>query len=202
MIAFKTLAVFGLLIASSGISNARPQRSEAERRALDGQDMFDPNPKYTYTYQISNDNAQTYIAKTETRDGDAVQGEYSFVDPLGNLITVKYQADDVNGYTETREVTENFMTIRSKPIVAPAPAPKPVDTNVDLVAQIIRELTPFIKETVSSTLAEPAPLPAPAPILIPAASSPRVSTLDATFGTGGGNNIRVDTPEYQFATDF
>jgi len=199
MMAFKTLAVFGLLIASSGISSARPQRSEAERRALDGQDMFDPNPQYTYTYQISNDKAQTYIAKTETRDGANVQGEYSFVDANGSLITVKYQADDVNGYTETREVTENFLKIRSQPVVAPAPAPAPRPDS-DLVAKIIRELTPFIKETVSSTLAEP--LPAPLPVLRPAASSVRVSSLDSTFGTGDGNNIRVDTPIYQFTTDF
>jgi len=214
--AFKTFAVFGLLIVGSGIGFARPQSSldaEARRRALDGQDMFDPNPRYTYSYQVSNDKEQTYIAQTESRDGDAVNGEYSYVDANGALITVRYQANDQDGYTETREVQEDFIQIRSRPVApAPAPVPAPVPaapSSSDLVARIISQLTPFIRETVSSTLsggqrtqtvAVPARPVAVRPVAVPA---PAASQVEATFGVANsGNNIRVETPTYQFATDF
>jgi len=217
MMAFKITAVFGLLIVGSGIAFARPQGSDAEaqRRALDGQDMFDPNPVYTYNYQVSNEDAQTYIAAKENRDGDAVVGEYSYVDPLGNLITVKYTANDVDGYTETREVQENFITIRAKPVVkkevvsTAVVEAKSSSSSADLVANIIAQLTPFIKETVATSLnaqqqvtyvAQPTPVVRqvvavdPLPVI-------SASAVESRFGTGAGNNIRVETPEYTFATD-
>ena len=48
------------------------------------------------------------MAKTENRDGDDVTGEYSYVDALGQLVTVTYTAGAM-GYSETREVTPNFL---------------------------------------------------------------------------------------------
>ena len=102
---------------------------------------------------MSDENQQTYIAHDETRDGAAVTGQYSYVDPLGSLIIVKYTADD-NGYQETREVQEGFVSIRAKPVkkvvvaqpALPKPAPRPLpvpkrDNSVDLVAKIISQLT-------------------------------------------------------------
>jgi len=223
---FAISAGFGLLVVGSGIAFARPQESsnaEAQRRALDGQDMFDPNPVYTYSYQVANDNEQVYMAQTESRDGDAVSGEYSYVDPLGHLITVTYTANDVDGYSETRVVEENFIQIRAKPVK------KAVTTTVveakssdssDLVARIIAQLSPFIKETVATTLSaqqtvavvEPAPVDPVVAVVEPAAVVAEVVAVDpvpvvastaveARFGTGAGNNIRVETPEYQFATN-
>ena len=50
---------------------------------------------------MSDEDEQTYVAHDESRDGAAVKGQYSFVDPLGTLIIVKYIADE-NGYSETR----------------------------------------------------------------------------------------------------
>ena len=81
--------------------------------------LFQDNPVYTYSYQVSDDDQQTYIAKTENRDGDEVTGEYSYVDALGQLVAVTYTAGAM-GYTETREITPNFVEIRARP--APAPA--------------------------------------------------------------------------------
>ena len=40
--------------------------------------IFQPNPKYSYAYQISEDKEQTYIAHKEDRDGTAVTGEYRY----------------------------------------------------------------------------------------------------------------------------
>merc|ERR1711917_137860 len=42
--------------------------------------------------------------------GEAVVGTYSYVDPLGALITVNYQAGP-DGYTQTVETEEGFVTI-------------------------------------------------------------------------------------------
>merc|ERR1711951_169881 len=50
------------------------------------------------------------INQQENRDGEAVVGTYSYVDPLGALITVNYQAGP-DGYTQTVETEEGFVTI-------------------------------------------------------------------------------------------
>jgi len=219
-------AVLGLLmVVGSGITLARPQQqdeeefssAEARRRALDGQDMFDPNPIYTYNYQVSNDLEQTYIAQKESRDGDAVSGEYSYVDALGNLVTVKYTANDNDGYTETREIQENFVQIRVKPVkVVKTEAVSNVQvessSDNDLVARIIAQLSPFIKQTVASTLSSQQQLSSVA-VSQPAVSQqlvtrrrvvtavPAAAAVESRFGTGAGSNILVETPAYQFVTD-
>ena len=121
------------------------------------------NPTYSFTYQVADEEAQTYIKQEEKRDNNVVSGQYSYVDPLGALITVTYTADD-NGYQETRTSQPNFVSIRNAPVVveepkpiapkpAPAPAPQKKDTtNDDLIARIISQLTPFIKSTVNNSL--------------------------------------------------
>ena len=117
-----------------------------------------PNPEYLYKFQVSDDYEQTYLAQDENRDGDEVNGQYSFVDPNGSLITVKYTAG-TDGYNEVREVQEDFVTIsdksnRVKPEPKPVPRrPKP-ESDDDLVARIIAQLTPHIKKTVSESLGQ------------------------------------------------
>ena len=138
------------------------------------------NPQYSYAYQVADDDAQTYIAHQESREGTEVQGEYSYVDPYGNLVVVKYTAGPM-GYQETREIQSGFVEIRRKAQPAPAPVPAPVpvpaprapaprpaprpaptpaptpapvveENDDDLVARIIAQLTPFISQTVSTSL--------------------------------------------------
>ena len=64
----------------------------------------------------------------EARKDNVVTGEYSYVDPVGALITVTYIADE-NGYREERKSQANFVQIRAQPVVRvvePAPRPAPV----------------------------------------------------------------------------
>merc|ERR1712123_105272 len=75
---------------------------------------FDENPQYTFNYKVADDLEQTYISRDEARDGENVKGSYSYVDPLGSLITVTYTAG-LEGYQETREIQENFITINQRP---------------------------------------------------------------------------------------
>merc|ERR1719461_2112208 len=76
--------------------------------------MFDENPQYNFNFKVADETEQTYMSQDETRDGDTVTGSYSYVDPLGSLIIVTYQAGAM-GYTEQREVKPNFVQIREKP---------------------------------------------------------------------------------------
>merc|ERR1712123_121155 len=75
---------------------------------------FDENPQYTFNYKVADDLEQTYISRDEARDGENVKGSYSYVDPLGSLITVTYTAGS-EGYQETGEIQENFITINQRP---------------------------------------------------------------------------------------
>merc|ERR1712244_205360 len=117
-----------------------------------GQDLYDVNPQYSFTYQVADEEARTYIKQEEKRQDNVVSGQYSYVDPLGALITVTYRADE-NGYSETRTSEANFVAIRNAPVVVEEPKPAPrtttpkPQTNDDLIARIISQLTPFIKTT-------------------------------------------------------
>ena len=168
-----------------------------------------PNPEYAFKYQVSDEKEQTYIAHDENRNGAAVTGQYSYVDPLGNLIIVKYTADDT-GYHETREVQAGFLTIRAKPVtkkevvvVAPRPAPPPPKRNndADLVAKIIAQLTPFIKTTVSDSLgarSQTRVVQVQKPVVKAVPVVTQVTSTSSLFGTDGENRITVDTPNYNF----
>lgn len=154
------------LVCLVAVASARPQVTEYSdiTDENDPRFGFDPNPQYLFKYQVSDENEQTYVAHDENRDGASVVGQYSYVDPFGSLIIVKYTADE-NGYSETRESQENFVTIRAKPkkeiaiVDAPRPAPSVLEqrtpapqTDSNLVANIIAQLIPFIKESVSNSL--------------------------------------------------
>jgi len=195
---------------------------------LEGRDMFDANPQYTYAYQVASDEKQTYISQTENRDGDSVNGEYSFVDANGSLVTVKYTANDQDGYSETRDVQEGFVQMKyagagagaaqTKEViaVAPRPAPRPVaprpavqSGNSDLVARIISQLTPYIKTTVTETLSANSGPAVTSVSYQPVAAVPTSggsfgsssvssSSVESQFGVDGTNTINVETPVYQF----
>ena len=51
--------------------------------------------------------------REEESDGTTVTGSYSYVDPTGTLIIVRYTAG-VMGYTETRERQEGYLQIRDQ----------------------------------------------------------------------------------------
>merc|ERR1712172_481955 len=109
-------------------AEAEAARLEAERRAAAeaaaaaaaASSSSNSQVKYNFEYKVAEDEDQVYITQNEARDGDELQGTYSFVDPRGALVTVNYEAGPM-GYSETREEKLGFVEIRSKPArVAPA----------------------------------------------------------------------------------
>ncbi|XP_018566634.1 larval cuticle protein A2B-like [Anoplophora glabripennis] len=61
-------------------------------------DEYDPNPQYSYAYQVQDSLTGDNKQQSETRNGDSVQGSYSLVDPDGTIRTVDYTADPINGF--------------------------------------------------------------------------------------------------------
>uniref|UniRef100_A0A1I8PHQ2 Uncharacterized protein n=1 Tax=Stomoxys calcitrans TaxID=35570 RepID=A0A1I8PHQ2_STOCA len=58
----------------------------------------DPHPKYNFAYDVQDAVSGDSKSQSESRDGDVVHGEYSLTDADGFRRTVKYTADDVNGF--------------------------------------------------------------------------------------------------------
>ncbi|XP_049799061.1 cuticle protein 21-like [Schistocerca nitens] len=81
---------------------------------------YDPNPQYSYAYDVQD--ALTGDSKTqhETRNGDVVQGSYSLVEPDGSIRTVDYTADPVNGFNA---VVHKEAGAHPAPVVAKVAAP-------------------------------------------------------------------------------
>merc|ERR1711878_247778 len=142
---------------------AEAARVEAERRAAaqaaaaaaaaaakaKKPDTLAEPAKYNFEYKVAEDEDQVYITQNEARDGDELQGTYSFVDPRGALVTVNYEAGP-QGYSETREEKLGFVEIRSKPARV-APAPPKVD-QATLIQRILAILQPQIGSAVSSAI--------------------------------------------------
>merc|ERR1719150_2238938 len=148
---------------------------------------------YQYSYKVADEEAQTYLNKDETRDGDNVAGIYSYVDSTGALVTVTYTAGP-DGYNEERDVQKGFVTMRNIPgpwtgplagvddvavvpaRVQPAPRPAPRKPEVDqaqLIQLIISQLQPSISSAVQSAISSRSTV----------AAAPRLSENSVSFST-------------------
>ncbi|NP_001166687.1 cuticular protein RR-2 motif 73 precursor [Bombyx mori] len=59
---------------------------------------YDPNPQYSYAYDIQDAITGDSKSQQESRSGDVVQGSYSLVEPDGTRRIVEYTADPHNGF--------------------------------------------------------------------------------------------------------
>lgn len=59
---------------------------------------YDPNPSYSYAYDVHDQLTGDSKSQHESRHGDVVHGSYSLVDPDGTKRTVDYTADPHNGF--------------------------------------------------------------------------------------------------------
>lgn len=75
---------------------------------------YDPAPQYTYAYNIEDSLTGDFKSQQESRDGDIVKGSYSVVEPDGNVRTVIYTADSVNGFNA---VVQRGPLVHSKGVV-------------------------------------------------------------------------------------
>ena len=73
------------------------------------------HPKYDFSYSVADGHSGDNKSQHESRDGDAVHGEYSLVEADGSIRHVQYTADAHNGF--------NAVVSNSAPSVHAAPAP-------------------------------------------------------------------------------
>uniref|UniRef100_UPI0038B3499F chitin-binding domain-containing protein n=1 Tax=Staphylococcus aureus TaxID=1280 RepID=UPI0038B3499F len=56
---------------------------------------FDPNPQYSFAYDVQDAITGDSKSQVESRSGDIVQGQYSLVEPDGTRRVVDYTADPI-----------------------------------------------------------------------------------------------------------
>uniref|UniRef100_A0A1B6CBJ7 Uncharacterized protein n=1 Tax=Clastoptera arizonana TaxID=38151 RepID=A0A1B6CBJ7_9HEMI len=59
---------------------------------------YDPNPQYRFAYNVNDVSTGDLKSQEEERNGDAVRGSYSLVEPDGSRRVVDYTADPQNGF--------------------------------------------------------------------------------------------------------
>ncbi|XP_022906618.2 larval cuticle protein A2B-like isoform X2 [Onthophagus taurus] len=78
---------------------------------------YDPNPQYSFGYDVQDGLTGDSKSQSETRNGDVVQGSYSLTDPDGTRRTVDYTADPIHGFN---------AVVRKEPLAVVAKVAAPV----------------------------------------------------------------------------
>merc|ERR1711936_486182 len=199
---------------------AAAEQAARERAAAAAAAAPTARPVYTYEYKVADNEAQTYISQSEARDGESLTGTYSYVNPLGSLVTVNYEAGP-EGYSQTSSEQAGFVEIRAQPVRSNAAAEEAARVAAEqraraaaeqrareeaarlaaeqeasqlaLIQQIISSLQPRISTAVQSAITSTQTAPAPAPIA-PIARAIPTGDLSSTFGNGF--SVKIDTPEF------
>ncbi|XP_059051788.1 larval cuticle protein A2B-like [Achroia grisella] len=85
-------------------------------------DDYDPNPQYSYAYDIQDAITGDSKSQQESRSGDVVQGSYSLVEPDGTRRVVEYTADPHNGFNAVVHKEPLGGVVKAVAPVAAAPA--------------------------------------------------------------------------------
>nr|CAD7590037.1 unnamed protein product [Timema genevievae] len=85
---------------------------------------FPASPVYSFAYSVNDALTGDSKSQHESRDGDVVHGSYSLVEPDGNIRTVKYTADPINGFNAVvdRQPSVHYAAKAVAPIAYAAPA--------------------------------------------------------------------------------
>merc|ERR1711971_968392 len=204
-------AVAAALRSSSVASRPRPQVSTNSLKSINSVEENYGPAQYNFENKVAAKEEDTYISQNEKRDGDNVQGSYSYVDPEGSLITVNYEAGPM-GYSATTDKQEGFVTVKERKASGSSKASSRGSSSssrtssssasssvnsADLIARIVASLQPQIQSAVSSALSSSSRSTATTYV-----EQPRVSSvsngLEGTFGLGG-TSVNIATPEFEIA---
>jgi len=197
----------------SSVSRSRPSVSTSSLKSINSVEENYGPAQYNFEYKVAAKEEDTYISQTEQRDGDNVQGSYSYVDPEGSLITVNYEAGPM-GYSATTDKQEGFVTVKERSNKVKASGSSKASSrgsssfsssssasssvnSADLIARIVASLQPQIQSAVSSALSSSSRSTATTYV-----EQPRISSvsngLEGTFGLGG-TSVNIATPEFEIA---
>lgn len=96
---------------------------------------YDPNPQYSYAYDVQDPITGDSKSQVESRSGDVVHGQYSLNDPDGTRRTVDYTADPINGFNAVVKKSPLVQAIHS--VATPAVVNSvPVMHSNEVVAKV------------------------------------------------------------------
>merc|ERR1712183_164348 len=168
------------------------------------EEYADGPAQYNFEYKVADDEAQNYIARQESRDGDTVTGSYNYVNPAGTLVTVNYEAGPEGFKQETSE-QKGAVEVRNVPVGWDGPLAGVDDAGVssgvsasrqssslsqsDLIAKILATLQPRITSAVQSAVGQTSTVRvAPRPVTY-AARRPVSSFTRSSSGSADQSSI-------------
>ncbi|XP_036336491.1 larval cuticle protein A2B-like [Rhagoletis pomonella] len=98
---------------------------------------YDPNPQYSFSYDVHDSSTGDVKSQQEVRSGDVVQGAYSLIEPDGTRRIVEYTADPVHGFNAI--VKREPIAVKAVAPIAKVLAPAPL-----LAAPVIAKAIPAI----------------------------------------------------------
>ncbi|KAK9499719.1 hypothetical protein O3M35_002713 [Rhynocoris fuscipes] len=112
---------FICLVACLAVASAQVLRQAAD-------DEYDPNPSYSFSYDVQDPVTGDVKSQSESRQGDSVQGSYTLVEADGSRRIVEYNADAANGFNAVvhKEALGAARVAAPKPVQIVARAPIPV----------------------------------------------------------------------------
>ncbi|CAG7822400.1 unnamed protein product [Allacma fusca] len=145
-------------VAAAPVLRAAPVA--VAKTAVVSAEPFDPNPQYNYAYSIADVLTGDSHAHQEARNGDAVQGQYSLVEPDGSIRTVTYTADDVNGFNAVVDRSGAAVVKSAVPAVAKvaAHAPLAIPAAHAQVAAPIAYASPAVAKVAAAPIGYASPL--------------------------------------------
>ncbi|KAG8248601.1 hypothetical protein J6590_036959 [Homalodisca vitripennis] len=104
---------------------------------------YDPNPSYSYAYDIKDALTGDSKSQHESRQGDVVQGSYSLVEPDGSIRTVDYTADPHNGFNAVVHKEAGAVAVKAvAPLAYAAPVAK-VAAPLAYAAPVAKVAAPY-----------------------------------------------------------
>ncbi|XP_061393095.1 larval cuticle protein A2B-like [Musca vetustissima] len=90
-----------------------------------GPEPYDPNPQYSYNYDVHDPTTGDIKSQQETRTGDITKGAYSLIEPDGTRLIVQYTVDPVSGFNAVvqREGVAKVAKVLAPVAKVLAPAP-------------------------------------------------------------------------------
>jgi len=206
-------------ITSSVVSQLQPSIAAAVAQALASsrrsssvslgganreEEYADGPAEYNFEYKVADDEAQNYIARQESRDGDIVTGSYNYVNPAGTLVTVNYEAGP-DGFKQETSEQKGAVEMRNVPVGWDGPLAGVDDAGVssgvsasrqssslsqsDLIAKILATLQPRITSAVQSAVGQTSTVRvAPRPVTY-AARRPVSSFTRSSSGSADQSSI-------------
>lgn len=166
---FQKLMLFAACLSAARAGVVAPVAPVAVAANL-ADSEFDPNPQYSFAYDVQDTLTGDSKSQIESRSGNVVQGQYTVVDPDGTRRIVDYTADPINGFNAVVQKQPLVKAVAAAPVVAaPAPvvaaaAPAPVVAAPAPVvaARFAAPAAPFVAAPAVARVAAPLAYPAPA----------------------------------------